>query len=296
MIVRRQLSALAGILLVTLILTGAVAGKTTKSPLLIALAPILMLAFLTWYLILLIVNRNEIIAALAAILLAPRKEKPEKTNLLIAVVAYAFFVGVTILFLSSGLPQRILGVLQGITMTPGTGGQVLPQPQINPISGLFPTAPIVYYGISVFAAVFMVSLLILLLGVQTAFRNRGTISEEYETEIEAKEEAAEAVREAIVSLKGTKEYHEAILQCYKRMCEILSNAGIVISPAETAREFAANISAKLHLGTDAVRGLTLLFEEARYSDHQITDQSRIMALSHLESLQKALSTNAGLSS
>lgn len=295
MILRREVVALAILLLVILILTGSIAATAPKSPILGGLAPILVLAFTTWYLILLIVNRNDIIAALAGILLRRSTERPEKTNFLITALTYAFVIGITILFLSSGLPQRFLGGLHGIIINTGTGNQVLPQPDITPLSNLFPTTPIIYYGMFVFAAIFVVSAFILLRGVHMALEGKRAISEEHETEIELKQEAAEVVQQTIASLKATREYHETILECYKRMCKILSDAGLRINRAETARELAESASSKLRVGRDAVRGLTFLFEEARYSEHRITEEKRIMALNLLESLQQALSMNVGLS-
>mgnify|MGYP001128624574 CR=1 FL=1 len=290
----RQAIALASLLLVILVLTGSVAGTTPRSPILGGLAPILALTFMTWYLIVLIVNRNDIITALAAILLLRRKEKEPKTNFLLTIVVYAILIGVVLLVLWSGLPQRVLKGLQGIAMMPGTGSAISPPLQIIPIPNLLPTTPIMYYGMLVTAAVFIVSVFILLRGVRMALAERRSIAEEHEGEIELKQEAIEAVQQTIARLRVSREYHETILQCYQRMCKILSEAGLVISPAETAREFAESISTRLRIGRDAVRDLTFLFEEARYSHHQINDEKRIAAVNHLESLQRALSGNVGL--
>ena len=78
------------------------------------------------------------------------------------------------------------------------------------------------------------------------------------------------------------------------MCMILSDAGIVQIHSDTAREFAEDVSLKLRAGSDAVQALTFLFEEARYSNHQITEEKRVMAVQYLESLQQALSAHVGL--
>jgi hypothetical protein len=295
MILPKQTKVLTGLLLTILILTGVIAGANARAPpILGSLAPILALAFMTWYLILLIVNRDEIIAALAAILLSRHRDNEPKANFLFTIIVYSIFIGIMILVLWSGLPQRFLNGLQGIIIQSTTGNQTSPPPQITPIANLFPTAPIIYYGVFVFAAIFIVSLLLILRGVHSAFQSRQAVLQEHEEEIELKQEAFEAVQETIVRLKSSKEYHETICQCYQRMCKILSDAGLTISPTETAREFAEGISAKLGVGRDAVRGLTFLFEEARYSDHRINEEKRVTALSYLESLQQVLSSSVGL--
>lgn len=294
---KNQAVALTSLLLIILILTGSIAGTIPRVPVLGGLAPILILTFMTWYLILLIVKRNDIITALAAMFLPHRKGTPTRTNFLISIIGYAFFIGVTIILLWSGLLQRLLSRFQGVTITPETGNQTLPPPQMNPISRFMAQTyqlGALYYGILVSAAIFVFSFFIFLRGFDMALRDRRALSEEHESDTEVKEEAVEVLEHAIASLKQTKEYHETILQCYKSMCKVLSEAGLVISSTETAREFVESISAKLQVGRDAVRGLTFLFEEARYSDHQITEQKRIMAVNHLESLQQVLSRDVGL--
>jgi hypothetical protein len=290
---KKDAVVLVGLLVTILFLTGTVAGATPRSPILAAFAPILALALMTWYLIILIAHRDEVITALAAILLLRRRGQPAKTNLLLTLVSYGVLIGLAIIFLSSGIPQRIANGLAGIINATGSGTQIS-SPPVSPIAGLFPTAPIVYYGAFVFVAIFVVSLLILIQGFRLALQNRGAAAGEEEQEVEVKQDVADVVQQAIKNLKVTEGYHETILQCYQRMCKILSDAGIEPSPSETAREFAEDISLKLRVGSNAVQGLTFLFEEARYSAHQITEQKRIMALRHLESLQQALSANVGV--
>jgi hypothetical protein len=72
------------------------------------------------------------------------------------------------------------------------------------------------------------------------------------------------------------------------MCRVLSLHGFRTEFYETASEFSRSIADKLGLGGESVRGLTLLFEEARYSDHQINKAKRAEALNQLESLERSL--------
>lgn len=292
----RNAVALSVLLTLVLVLTVSVAGAVPKSPVLGGLAPILILTIMTWYLMVLIVNRDRIIAALAAMFKLQQKQKPlEKTNFWLTVAVYAALFSLGIVALWTGLPQRILSRLQGISMNfiSGSGNNSRLRPQLSPIAGLLPTTPIIYYGILVTVAIVAVSFILILGGVRLAYRARGLSSNDSEEEV--KEQAAELVQQTITSLKSAKKYHETILQCYKKMCEILSNAGLKTASEETAREFAESISTKLRIGDVAVTGLTFLFEEARYSNHEISEEKRIMALNHLQFLQQALSANAGMS-
>jgi len=72
------------------------------------------------------------------------------------------------------------------------------------------------------------------------------------------------------------------------MCNVLLDCGFRIAPTQTASEFARNVSIRLGLGGSAVNGLTFLFEEARYSNHQIDDSRRADAISQLENLERSL--------
>jgi hypothetical protein len=284
---------LSVLLTTILILTVSVVGAVPKSPVLGGLAPVLILTIMTWYLIVLIVDRDQIIAALAAMFKLQREPTPRETNFWLTVAVYAALFGLGIIAIWTGLPQRILTRLQGMVVTGiyGLGNTSALRPQLGPIAGLIPTTPILYYGILITVAIVAVSLTLILGGIRLAYRARGMRF--IDSQVEVKEQAAELVQETITSLKSTMKYHEIILQCYKRMCEVLSNAGLEAASEETAREFAESISSKLQIGKEAVTGLTFLFEEARYSDHEISEEKRITALSHLQFLQQALSANVG---
>ncbi len=276
-----------------LILTGSVVGQVPRSPMLGGLAPILILTLMTWYLLILIVRRGEIMTALAAILKLRRKAKPDETNFWLTTAVYATLIVLGIIALWTGVPQRILSRLQEMAIIFGTENPSRPSSQLNPIAGILPVTPFIYYGLFVSAAILTLSFVILLGGLSLALKTREVNPDD--SELEMKMNAAEVVRQAITGLRAARAYHETILQCYKLMCKVLSSAGIDVEPAETAREFAESISVRLELGKDAVRGLTFLFEEARYSDHEITEEKRIMALNHLKSLEQTLSTNVGIS-
>ncbi len=275
-----------------LILTGSVVGQVPRSPMLGGLAPILILTLMTWYLLILIVHRGEIMTALAAILKLRRKTKPDKTNIWLTMAVYATLIGLGIIALWTGLPQRILSRLQGMAIIFGTENSSRPSSQLNPIVGINPATPFIYYGLLVSAAILTLSFIILLGGLSLALKTREMNPDD--SELEMKMTAAEVVRQAITGLRAARAYHETILQCYKLMCKVLSSTGINGEPAETAREFAETISIRLELGKDAVRGLTFLFEEARYSDHEIPEEKRNIALNHLKSLEQILSTNVGI--
>lgn len=270
-------------------------GGRPRSPVLGELAPFLVLTLMTWYLLILVVRREEIIAGLAAIFSMRRKPQAGRMNFWLSVVTYSIILAVGILAVWSGIPQRLLSqIQQQFAQISATASSLpTPPPQTSPITGLLPTAIFINYGLLVSTGIFVVSLILVLSGLRLAFKTKQVSPDEDELELQVQRDASVVVQRTITDLMAERAYHETILQCYKNMCKILAKVGVVVSPTETAREFALTVSGKLGIGKEAVAGLTFLFEEARYSDHQISDANRINAVNYLKWLQDALSSNIG---
>lgn len=291
MLQRKALAALSALIAVILILTGAAARQVPRTPVLGELAPFLIVGFLTWYMIILIVDRNEIIAAIATLLKLGGQREWSRKGFWLTTVVYSTMLILIIVLLWVIFPQplkRIQEIVQQLSLSANTSAQ---NSEPNPIAEIVPASSFVYYTIAILAAIFFLSLILLLGGLSLAFKNREVKPDH--SDLEMKMDAMEVVQQAIVGLKSEREYHETILQCYKRMCMLLSGAGFGMAPAETAREFAETISTNLRIGAEAVKSLTFLFEEARYSSHEISEDKRMTALGHLESLERALSLKVG---
>ena len=146
---------------------------------------------------------------------------------------------------------------------------------------------LLYYTLLVFGAVVLVSFGLFFGGLKTAYH---MIREEHAPfpSVPARIEASKVIQKAAMSLKLTGDYRETILNCYRQMCNVLSERGFGIEPTQTASEFAHSVSIRLGLGGSAVNGLTFLFEEARYSNHQIDDSRRAEAINQLETLERSL--------
>lgn len=288
----RNAVVLSALMMIILALTTLIAGGAAKPPLLGGLAPLLILTLMTWYLVLLIVNRNEIIAGLAEIFKMRRKREFARISFWPAIAAYAGLIILGIVILWMGIPYRILGQIQGLIV--GSGG-TSNLPHINQLAGGLQATAFIYFGVVVLGAISVMSFILLIGGMRLALSTKE--SRPSDSHLEMEQNAAEVVQQTITALKGGKEneYHEIILECYKKMCKIIGRAGIEVGPADTAREFAEAISTKFKVGQEAVSGLTFLFEEARYSNHEILEDKRITALNYLTSLQQALSANVGMS-
>jgi len=287
----KQIVALVALLAIILALTGSAARTAPSSPVIGVLAPVIIPAVMTFYLILLLVNSKWIVEAMAAFLKSRPRHRAEQTNFLAVILAYVILIVLVVALLRSGLGQTFVTLLQeGARLFSQTGTR-------SPVAleGLNPSPTNIvlqYYIVLMFVAIIVVSSCLTVLGLRRAL----TYSSRFPTvkgDERLREEALEVVKQALSSLKESGKYHDTILECYRQMCNILSDEGFRIAPTQTAREFASSVSGKLRLGRDFVTGLTFLFEEARYSDHPIDDEKRGLAVNELHSLERALANTSG---
>ena len=275
------------ILAVTVIATGS----RPKPVLIGAFAQYIAPAVLTIYLLVVLYNARAIIELLASFLLGNRKQDGSGKSWM-TIVGYA--IGLFLVFLFFLSLTRLQSVLRAVqTAVAGTWAafgitQTLPAQSVTTP----PNSYLVYYVVLLFIAIVLVSFTLFLGGIGTAYRWAREEHSPFETKL-VRQETLRVVEGAVRDLKLAGDYRETILKCYVQMCNVLSLHGFRIGLQETAREFSSGVSDKLGLGGDFVRGLTFLFEEARYSNHQIDDTKRASALSQLESLERSLGSVGG---
>ena len=74
----------------------------------------------------------------------------------------------------------------------------------------------------------------------------------------------------------------SVLRCFRDFCAVVRQSGGVFGESSSAREVEELAVAELGVSADAVEGLTFLFEEARYSQHIVTEQAAIRAQDSLD--------------
>lgn len=284
---QRHTVALICLTLVVLVLTGATVRGSGDVGLLGVVAPVIVPAILTLWLIAVLAYGRSIIDALAAILLSRPKEPKEHRNSLLGIlVAWVLIFALVSLMTRPEVYQTISGAIQqmaGFLVT--RLGVAPPSPNVS-ASPSKSTLLLFYYSIVIFAAIIVVSFSMIFASFYRAYRE--VRARPVGVDSAARREVLSAVHDARTKLEANGSYHEVILECYRRMCQVLSNKGFAIAPSETAREFSEDVSRKLELGRASVNGLTYLFEEARYSDHVIEDEKRLMAVRYLSSLEQSL--------
>jgi hypothetical protein len=282
--------ALIALTAVILILTGAAVGTVPRTPVLGAIAPIIIPALLTWYLLMILAYGRRIIEMLAAFFLTRPKQEGRRTQSLLAtILAWVIVLTLASIIIRPEVARYLANVLQQAaqafsstlnTLRQTTQSGVTSNPSASNVA-------LIYYSLMIFGAIILVSFSLVFGALHKAYKEIRTIAAD---EQELRKEVLEVVQGTRTKLETNGRYHEAILQCYQRMCMILSGRGHKIQPSQTAREFAENVSGKLDLETDSVTPLTFLFEEARYSDHEIGDEKRGLALNYLSSLEHALAS------
>ena len=103
------------------------------------------------------------------------------------------------------------------------------------------------------------------------------------------EEGLQAVQEAIKIVEDpTSDPRDRIIACYQRLITTVSRLGAPVSSDLTARELDRAVRSTFALKGPATTNLTQLFEEARYSLHEIDDDDADKAHEYLESVAEEL--------
>jgi hypothetical protein len=88
----------------------------------------------------------------------------------------------------------------------------------------------------------------------------------------------EIITEALSRLQAEKDHRKTVLDCYKKMCELLMQKGVIKDAAQTPREFALVAKAYLRVSPENLYEFTKVFEKARYSSREINEKDREKAI------------------
>jgi hypothetical protein len=267
------------------IFTAFAAGSQPKPVLIGDFAQYIFPALLTICLLVVLYNARVIIEVLASSILGRREQQGARGKSWAVLIGYVITTILIIVLFRSLAMQRMIGALEAAVVSGAAALRIVQVPSLTAVSS--PNLYLYYYIVLVFAALVLVSFALLIGGLHQAY---SWAREEYAppTTETVRREARMVVQRAARDLRLAGDYRETILNCYRQMCHVLSLHGFQIRLHDTASEFSNSVSTKLGLGGDSVRYLTFLFEEARYSDHQIDNTKRAKALNQLESLEHLL--------
>ena len=83
---------------------------------------------------------------------------------------------------------------------------------------------------------------------------------------------------------------EAIYMCYENLCQVLMKHGFLRRDFETVREFEMGIRKALPIKETSLMNLDQVFEEARYSAHEMTEQHKNFAQESLRGVLHDIDT------
>ncbi|MFI5420933.1 MAG: DUF4129 domain-containing protein, partial [Nitrososphaerales archaeon] len=149
----------------------------------------------------------------------------------------------------------------------------------------FPTIP----------ANFLIVLIVLLFGIVAAglwrnFRGQRTISafdlsEETKTK---RAEIAAVLGDSLSQLEQGGDYRGIILDCYRKISQIIEIKAAFDGGPATPREFKQIAAERLQLKSRYLSEVTVLFERARYSQHEITKEEADAAMDCFSKLRAEL--------
>lgn len=102
------------------------------------------------------------------------------------------------------------------------------------------------------------------------------------------ESLAEAIEDTLDDLRAERDPRRAIIAAYARMERALAAFGLPRGRAETQREHVARILGGLEIDPAAIRRLTELFAQAKFSDHELGPGTKEEAIAALEQVRDAL--------
>lgn len=97
-----------------------------------------------------------------------------------------------------------------------------------------------------------------------------------------------AIRDGWRDLQEGGDYRSSILVCYRRLCEVFEPKGSFSHRQLTARELRERMIVQFSPAIHPITVLTSLFEEARYSSHQISAEMKDTAIKALKEIEDYL--------
>lgn len=112
-------------------------------------------------------------------------------------------------------------------------------------------------------------------------------------DVDREQRLADAVQTQLADLT-TGAPRNAVVACWLALEDAASQIGFYRKPSLTSAEFTEAVLAAYDLDGGAIRRLSSLYREARFSDHEITEQHRQAAAAALNTLRAELSARSRL--
>lgn len=257
---------------------------------LIYLGPVLILAAMIAVVIIIGLNYRNIGAAIGFRMARGRAQKRRsRYTIFVQIFFWALAMGVVIEYKGS-----IFNPTNGVnsTIVSNIVGQDPTAPGLSQIGGILPV-----FSSLVQSTWFSLAFLGLLIvgGVILVEGYRVSLKETHDLRIQDlqsnQEQGLLAVQEAIKLVhEAASDPRDRIIACYRYLIATVSRLGAPVTSDQTARELEASVRSTFALKGASITDLTQLFEEARYSLHEVTEGDVDKARRDLESVAEELKT------
>ena len=142
--------------------------------------------------------------------------------------------------------------------------------------------------------VLAVAIVVLAIGGVIAYRNYRArkLRKAVRLEPTVAEDFAATIGDVIGELEAEPDARRAVIAAYARMEGVLGRHGLRRAPSETPVEYLGRILGGLTARTDAVARLTVLFEEAKFSRHEIDNGMKREAIDALGAIRDDLNESS----
>jgi hypothetical protein len=252
---------------------------------LVYLGPIVVLTAMVVLIIIIALNWRELGAAIGFGMARNRKtRRKSKRSLFISGLVWAIALGYLIshrigIFGDSNLPTTKLENIVGQAAN-------TPNPFQDGITGAISSIVESSWFSYAFLGLLVVGSLVIIQAVRVSLSETGRMPEGKEGR---QMEGLQAVSDAIRLVDDSQsDPRSRVISSYQRLVRTVSKLGTPAAPDMTARDLERAICSTLSLKGSATSELTLLFEEARYSLHDITNDDVLRAHSYLDSIADEL--------
>ena len=293
--VRRLLPILLGLVVLAFALGSLPRGSPSGSLLfqsywllyLIYLGPVAILGIILALIIIIGMNWRDLGTGIGFGMARRRMRRKPKSRLAYVVYGLFWALAIGVLIIRKGSifnpdPQKE-SIVTAIVGTNGGSGNPIPATLSQTISGLIDNS---WFGVALLGLL-LVGGLVLVQAVRVSLKETSQL---YSQDIIGKqEEGLRAVHDAI-RIVDDKEFdaRSRIISCYQHLVRTVSRLGAPTSQDQTARELEAAIRSTFLLKGTATSNLTKLFEEARYSLHEIADEDAATAHNYLRLIAEEL--------
>jgi hypothetical protein len=255
---------------------------------LIYLGPFMILGIMVAMIVLVALNWRDIAGGIGFKMAQNRRTRKRGSRYSFFVWVFMWAIAIGILIEKPGTIFNPRGTNSILNATIAGGGSTPPNP--FQLAGIFPTVSSLvqndWFSIA-FLGLLVVGGLVLVESVRVAMKETGEMNIQ---DLQARQiEGLQAAQEAIKLIDDTAaDPRSRIITCFQYMVATVSRLGVAVSSDQTARELERAIRSTFALKEAATNELTQLFEEARYSLHDISDEDATHARQYLESIAEEL--------